>query len=377
MGWVVVSTRPLLDYPDPASYDPMTEYAVKRGTRVLWLAWAALLSALAPSAARADPVADAKDLFARGRDLRGQGDCASAIPLFRKAFELFPAGLGSLRNTAECEESMGHFASSRRAWLDLKRALITVDDRKYDGWSHDAEAAAARLAPKLATLTFDITAVGAGGVSAPVDGVEVRLNGEVLSPGLLGTPLERDPGRYVVSAGGPRVKAPQEKAVQIGAGEAKKVALQVEVTGGVQGAGAEGTTSTPTPTPTEPPPESDEDHRAATRRTLAWVAFGVGAAGVIGTVGSALVRSSAFSDLRNEECNPDNDKWDCAPGANKSAVQSTLDKGNTASTLVNVFLPLAIVGAGTGVVLLATSHPRSAGAALVMSPTGAWAVGRF
>ena len=123
---------------------------------------------------------------------------------FAKAYELYPAGLGSLRNTAECEESVGHFASSRRAWLDLKRALITVDDRKYDGWPRDATDAAARLAPKLATLTLEVSAVGAGGVGAPSDGVEVRLNSEVLAPGLLATPLERDPGALHHPRHGPR-----------------------------------------------------------------------------------------------------------------------------------------------------------------------------
>ena len=91
-----------------------------------------------PRVARADAVSDAKDLFTRGRELRTQGDCRNAVGVFRKAYELYPEGLGSLRNLAECEESLGHFASSRRAWLDLSRALLTFPDRKYDGWDKDA-----------------------------------------------------------------------------------------------------------------------------------------------------------------------------------------------------------------------------------------------
>src|SRR5277367_6189891 len=99
---------------------------------------------LAPRAALADPASDAKDLFAQGRDLRARGNCADAVTLFRKASDLYPSGLGSLRNLAECEEQLGHFASSRRAWLDLKRSLITEDAHKYEGWSQDADQAAAR-----------------------------------------------------------------------------------------------------------------------------------------------------------------------------------------------------------------------------------------
>ncbi len=83
-----------------------------------------------PTPARADGLADAEDLFRRGRDLRLRGDCASAVPLFKQAFEVYPAGLGSLRNFAECEELLGHLASARQAWLDLRRALLADDDPK-------------------------------------------------------------------------------------------------------------------------------------------------------------------------------------------------------------------------------------------------------
>ena len=368
-----------LDHLHRASYDPSTEAAVRLGSLVVPLLGAAMLSTFVPSVARADTVADAKDLFARGRDLRAQGDCASATPLFRKAYELYPAGLGSLRNTAECEESVGHFASSRRAWLELKRALITIDDRKYDGWPRDATEAAARLAPKLATLTLEVSAVGAGGQSAPSDGVEVRLNGEVLAPGLLATPLERDPGRYTIRVTGPGASAPEERVVPLAAGETQRVALRVIVsTPG--GAVSEPSTATPTPTPTpteSPPPPEDDNHPDSTRRTLAWVAFGVGAAGVIGTVVSVVVQQSALSGLSSHDCSSGDSGWICRDRSQQPAVDSNVSKGDTASTLANVFLTVGIVGAASGIVLLATSHPRSTAAALVLSPTGAWAVGRF
>ena len=112
-------------------------------------------------------MADAKDLFTRGRELRVRGDCAQRGRAVRKAYELYPAALGSLRNEAECEESLGRFASARRAWVDLKRALLTNADPKYDGWTQDADQAAARLAPKLATLTIDVNVVAPGGEAAP------------------------------------------------------------------------------------------------------------------------------------------------------------------------------------------------------------------
>jgi hypothetical protein len=122
---------------------------------------AALAAALMPSIARADAASDAKDLFSRGRDLRSGGDCQGALVVFRKAYEIYPAGLGSLRNIAECEESLGHFATARRAWQELKRALPMHSESKYEGWSEDAEQGAARVAPKVATLTVDTEASSA------------------------------------------------------------------------------------------------------------------------------------------------------------------------------------------------------------------------
>ena len=354
---------------------------MRLGSLVVPLLGAAVLSAFVPSVARADAVADAKDLFARGRDLRAQGDCSSAIPLFRKAYELYPGGLGSLRNTAECEESVGHFASSRRAWLDLKRALITVDDRKYDGWARDASDAAARLAPKLATLTLEVSAVAASGASTSSEGVEVRLNGELLPPGLLATPLERDPGRYTIRVAGPRVSTPQERVVQLVAGDTQRVAFRVPVSNPAA-APEPAPAPTPAPAPAPPPPpeqpsQTDDTHPDSTHHTLAWVAFGVGAVGVIGTVVSVVVRQSAFSGVKSHDCTQGNSGFVCTDLTQKSAVDSDINKGNTASTLANVFVTVGIVGVASGVVLLATSHARPTGAALILSPTGAWAVGRF
>ena len=148
----------------------------------------------------ADAESDAKDLFTRGREFRAQGNCVEALKEFRKAVALFPSGLGSFRNIAECEEQLGHWASARRTWIDLKRALLTTQDRKYDGWQEEAEATAARLAPKIARLTVDVVVRGRQGEATATEksGVVVIMNGETLPASLLGTSLDRDPGTYRV-----------------------------------------------------------------------------------------------------------------------------------------------------------------------------------
>jgi hypothetical protein len=315
-------------------------------------------AAFTPSIARADAVTDAKDLFDRGRAFRARGDCASAVPLFRNAFELYPDGLGSLRNLAECEEALGQFASARRVWLDLKRVLLRNDAPKYQGWDQDAEQAAARLASKVATLTIDMNVANPQGETLSGEGVEVTLNGERLAHNLVGTPLERDPGRYIIRAAGRRVVA-REQTVELVGGQAKRVVLGVVVT-------------------LEPPQGDAGSHGEATKRTAAWVAMGVGAAGLIGAGVSAIVRQSAFGDLSGQGCKPQDAKYDCPLTAQMSTVQSAIDHGHTASTLVNVFITVGSVGLATGLVLLAIPPSRSTtGAALVLSPMGMSAVGSF
>ena len=327
----------------------------------------AMACTLVPCPAKADPVEDAKDLFTRGRELRTHNDCGSAAPLFRKAYELYPAGLGSLRNLAECEEYLGHYASSRRAWLDLSRALLTFPDRKYDGWDKDAADAAARLAPKLATVTIDLNLVGPGGEAQSSRGVEVTLDAEKVAASLLGTPLERDPGRHTVRVTGDRVQGTAERAVDLAAGDAKRVALRVVVTPDappppeVPGA---------TPLPGTPPTEADDAERArATKRTVGWTAIGVGAAGLLGAGISLGIRQSALGDV-NHSC-PSH--AECDPN-----LQPTVSRGEAASIAFDVLGILGLVGVGSGLALLATSgHPQQA--RLVVTPTlgGASAVWTF
>jgi PEGA domain-containing protein len=279
--------------------------------------------------ARADAESDAKDLFARARDLRNKGDCAGAVPLFRKAYKVYPNGLGSLRNVAECEEQIGHWASSRRAWLDIKRALVTMaPDPKYEGWEKDAQDAATRLQPKVATVYVDVIVKSPQGEGPATEksGVEVFVNGENLGTNLVGTPLERDPGNYKV-----RVQAkyatPVETDVALSAGDSKHVTLRL-----VENPPA-------TPTAEQPGAQIDVDTGKG-KRTAGIVLIGVGAAALIGSGVTFLIRNGAKSDL-DDKC-PNH--TGCSPD-----LQSTVDKGKLMSTLTTILFPVGLVAAGTGV----------------------------
>ncbi len=322
-----------------------------------WAWWCLVVaSSLSAPGVRADPL-DARDLFAQARGLRLQGQCASALPLFRRAYDMFPAGLGSLRNIAECEEELGSFASARRAWLDLLRALSTNNQPKYEGWEQDAALAAARLVPKLAMLTLEVHAVTESGKPAQATGIRVSVNGEVLPPDLLGKPLERDPGQYVVRAEGDPPGVAQQRVVHLAAGEERQVALAVVV-----------------------PASADRDampSRTTTPPVAAWIAAGVGAASLVGAGVAALERHSALDDL-NAECHS---TTACLPAQNapeeSSKVQRIEDRGHAATTWVNVFAVVGIVGLSSGVLLYATARSRPSRTGVLMSPAGLFVVGSY
>jgi Tetratricopeptide repeat len=344
--------------------------------------WSLLVFAVAGAAAapvlaaageaRADPMADAKDLFTRGRELRMHGDCANAVAMFRKAYDLYPPALGSLRNLAECQESLGRYASARRAWVDLKRALLANADRKYEGWDRDAEQAAARLAPMLATLAIDVVAVTPRGEVASPDAIEVTLDGERLAPAQMGTPLERDPGRHVVRVAGERVSQPQERALDLASGNAERLSFRVVVRDLVEpGTLPPAASASPSPgadrADAAPPPQRHDTPRdtgSDGRRTWGWIALGVGAASVAGTGISLAVRQAALADL-NGACQSHQGGFDCSP-----TLASTVSRGQTASTLVTVFAILGGVGLAGGIVLLATSGGHSSVTSLVVVPGG-------
>jgi hypothetical protein len=322
-----------------------------------WAFWCLVVaSSLVAPVVRADEL-DAKDLFAQARGLRLQGQCASALPLFRRAYEVYPAGLGSLRNIAECEEDLGHFASARRAWLDLQRALSANNQTKYEGWDQDAALAAARLAPKLATLTIEVHAVTESGKPAQATGIQVSVNGEPLTPDAVNKPLDRDPGQYVVRAEGVAGGVARQRVVDLAAGEGKQVVLDVVVPA---------------------PPDPDATASRPTRPpTATWIAMGIGAASLVGAGVAALERQSALDDL-NAACGstPACPRAQTDPTV-RSNVPGIEQSGHAATTWVNVLAIVGVIGLSSGVVLYATARSRPPRTGLLISPGGISVVGSY
>lgn len=319
----------------------------------------ALPFVVAASSARADAEADAKDLFTKGRELRTAGDCKGALPLFRKAAKIFPTGLGSLRNLAECEEQLGLWASAHRDWIDLKRQLLTNNDTKYQGWDAEADAGANRVAGKVSKLTIALVDKT---TKNPVDTTSttlvVKINGEVLDHRLVGTELDRDPGTYEIRVEGG--KDVETATASLGSGDAQKVVIPVEPIVIHEDVGSDVVMT------------KEVRDRNATIRTVGYASMGVGALAVGGVVVALAIRGSALNDLKNA-C-PHYDTGPCP-----ASVNSTVNKGKTASLLVDVFAGVAVAAIGIGFTLVVT-HPApeektSTTKTITLSPMPAWGGG--
>lgn len=308
------------------------------------------LFALAPAAALAAED-DSKTLFAQGRELRTAGKCDQAIIAFRRALELNPSGLGSLRNIAECEEKLRLYASARRSYWDLRRAVLQSNEPKYQGWDKDAEAAYRALEAKVSRLTVELR-------GDKLDRASILLDGKPLDPRLAGVEIERDLGLHTIEVhyGG---AAPLTSKVTLAEGQRETVTIEVP--------SARQERRPPPP----PPPETG----SSGLRIGGFVALGVGAAGLGAMVASIAIRSSALSDI--EAGCPGYESASCP-----AALRGRYDTGVTASTLANVFGGLAIAGAGAGATLLVLSRgsaggsggsgaPRAAAVGIVPSWDGA------
>ncbi len=274
--------------------------------------------------------AESETFFANGRELRLAGNCADAIPEFRRALETYPDGLGALRNIAECEEELGRVASARRSWWDLRFSALSATESKYDGWAVDAEQAYERLGPKVPYITIK--------VKSAQKQLKVLVNGRPLDPQLIGTELAQDIGEVsVVLVDGSAV--PPGKTIKLEAGERKEVELislfipkegdgngQDGNGGGNKGGGG-------------------NDNGGGTSPLVVGGAIGLGLAGaaLVGFGAALGIRADALSTIE-EQC----------PGLEgcDRGLEDDESRGQTASTLVNVFGIGAGVAGAAGIGLL-------------------------
>jgi hypothetical protein len=280
--------------------------------------------AQAPEAAQSDPAAaKAREEFREGLALMAAEDHAGALAKFKAVAE-YKQTAQVVFNIAECEERLGMLV---RALGNYRLALGKAQDGSAPQIAELAPKRLAAIEPRIGKLTVRLVEpVSNPAARIELDGVEVvRTQSD--------KPLLVDPGERVLRVlVGERVERTER--VSLTEGESKSVELAIPAPVARDG-GAGGS--------------------AASGPSVPGIALLVGG-GVSLAVGAVFIglRQSAIAEL-DELCGGDET---CPPSAEPAA-----DRGRTFTGVAQVAMPVGVVAAAVGIVLIATGGGDEASSA--------------
>jgi len=303
----------------------------------------ATLVTLAPAVVHAQGAgkqAAAQALFEDAKKLMIKGNFPAACQKFSDSQNLDPAP-GTQFNLADCYEKGGQTAS---AWATFKSAAASYRAHNRADWETKARGRATALEPKLSKLTVVIPPTSA------VPGLEVKSDGQTLSPSELGAPIPVDPGDHVIEASAPGKKPWKTTAKVTPTPGEQKVSV-----GPLENDAKPPVAVVPAPTtapPTTPPPatvasDTPPPNKGSGQKTAGYVALGVGGVGlVVGGVTGVMALSK--NKTANDACPND------GACANAAAVDAN-SSAKSLATISTVGFIVGGVGLAAGIILLATA----------------------
>lgn len=306
-------------------------------------AFAVALSAFAPLAhAQSGDERAADAAFAEGRAALARGNLLEACTKLAESDRLAPSGRAAL-NLADCYERRGMTASAYGKFLEA--AARAVAAHRPDAEKHARERAA-RLEPRLARVSIVVSK------EADVPGLELRRDGKVVPRTAWNVGELVDPGtthNFEASAPG---RNPWT--ATLGAEEGKTARTELrwqEVPPIGATAAATNTTRDDKHDARDAAPMRDEGRKSSSDKTIAYVSFGVGAAGVlVGVVGGLNVLSA--KSTVDSHCNP----------TTKACDSEGFDAANSGarwSVISPVGFAVGAVGLGLGTYFLFLKGPSS------------------
>ena len=290
----------------------------------------------APAATRSSPEAE----FAEAVRIFKNGDTTRALPRF--------IHLGETTNSPNvqlyvgyCQLELGHEREAHQAFSQSVKLSRDLGGSKYVATQEAAQVELGKLNLRLASLTISF-------VELPAEFV-VRLDGDIVDPSLLGSPLVLDPGLHYVVAEAKGAK-PIARDVALEAGGFKAIALQFEKM--VQPDVAQSRAVQPVLAQRTDP---------GSRWTrMGMVAAGLGVVGLGTFVVEGMQARSTYNKLQNE----------CPSGCSDAAHRNEASKGSTYQTVANVGLVLGIAGTLTGATLvyLGVTSGKAATPSIDVSP---------
>ncbi len=292
--------------------------------------------------------ATAVQLFDEGDRLIRLGKVNEACPKFAASHKLDPQ-LGALMHLADCYEKNGQLAS---AWGSFREAEEMARLRN-DERAALAKEQVAKLEPRLSHLMLMVP-------STHPAGLEVRVDGTLLTAGAWGTATPIDPGPHQIEARAASYEA--WSSTFEAAGDGSSVRVEVPALARVA--------SAPERRDTTLPPAQEAS--SSPLRPLGWASVGLGAVGVgLGVV--FLVRKNDKLDQRANVCPT---RLDCSP-SDEASIASLTTEARDADTIEKVAFVAGgvLVASGITALILAPSSRARTDAAWLSPVVTAHALG--
>jgi hypothetical protein len=276
----------------------------------------------------------AEALFRDGKTLADDGRIEEACAKFKESQRLDPA-LGTLLYLATCYEQSGKTAS---AWAAFQSAQELAHNRKDKAREAIARERAAAIEPNLSKLKLSIT--------IPVAGTQIRVDGRLLGPAALSTPLPFDPGTHTIEATAPEKRA-WSQSVELQPGPST---LAVRIPPFEPDIPEPAPVAAETAKPAAVAPHPPRDTSATNWPRLAgFVSLGVGG---VGLAAGTYFGLHAYSVAKGAEHH-------CSGSICDQTGLNAYASARTAANISNVGFALGIVGIGAGTYLLISSAGES------------------
>jgi hypothetical protein len=286
----------------------------------------------------------AQKVYVQGVDHYKAGRLLEALAAFRASYDMVPSPNSHLM-IARTLRDHGEWID---AYFEFGKVVLEADaaaasDAKYQPASQASRSERAKLRARLTLITIF--------VKDPPEDLRVAVGDRAIERESWGRPVPVLPGALVAratSSGRPEQRqdvtaVPGGDVVvtfDFGAASAAPAPIAARGTAESVGSGPFPPGSGIPDIPRQPqrplPPPRD--------RTLAYVSFGVGAAGLATFVVFGAINQSTFNSLHDQ----------CPGGRCAPPLASEVDKGRRAQTIANVGFGVALVGATLGAVLLVT-----------------------
>ncbi len=313
--------------------------------RLVGLCWGLLCLVLSTAPARAEPSeadrATARALALEGHTALKNKDYNAAVDRFSRADALVHAPT-LVVDWARALQGLGRYVEAHEKYeLVLREGVDSSAPKSWQRALEEAKKELDALKPRLGWVTVVLL--------NPPD-ASVRIDGALVPPAAIGVKRAADPGFPEVTVSAPGY-APFKQTLTVGPGEEKSIEVSLRKLPPVAIA------STAPDAAYRPRQKSD------TRRTLTYVALGVGGAGLVawGTTGAL------FLHKRGQLEEDDN----CRDLACRRSQRTRIDRYELFGTLSGVSAALGAAGLGTGLVLLLTepkSKPETPRAGLRVRP---------